>query len=54
MTDAQYDIIAWGFDVARDAMGGEILTAHVDRPYREQAWGVVRSKLPHADLLREV
>ena len=54
MTDGHHDIIAWRFDVARNAMDGETLTAYLNRPDREQAWRIVRSKLPHADLLREV
>jgi hypothetical protein len=54
MTDLPYDTVAWKFEMARNAMGGEIFTAYVDRPDREQAWQIVRSKFPHADLLREV
>ncbi|WP_131196218.1 hypothetical protein [Lichenihabitans psoromatis] len=53
MADLQNDIIAWRFDVARNAMGSETLTAYVNCADREQAWRIVRSKLPRADLLRE-
>lgn len=53
MNDAKDEIIAWRFHVARNAMGGETFTAYVNRADKEQAWRIVRLKLPHADLLRE-
>ncbi len=51
MTNTTEEIIAWRFDVAKNAMGGETLTAYVNRPDKDQAWLIVRSSLPHADLL---
>jgi hypothetical protein len=53
VTEHQDEVIAWRFDVARNAMGAETLTAYVNCPDRERAWRILRSKLPHADLFRE-
>lgn len=53
MTGKPDDIIAWRFDVARNAMGSEVLTAYVNRSDKSQAWLVLRSILPHADLMSE-
>ena len=46
-------IVAWKFDVARNAMGSEMLTVYVNRSDRAQAWLLLRSSLPHADLMGE-
>ena len=53
MTGQPDVIIAWKFDVARNAMGSGMLTAYVNRFDRAQAWLVLRSELPHADLMSE-
>ncbi|MCW6512655.1 hypothetical protein [Lichenifustis flavocetrariae] len=54
MPEPRDDLIAWRFDVARNAMGSETLTAYVNCTDREQAWRIVRAKLPRADFLSEV
>jgi hypothetical protein len=53
MTEAREDIIAWRFDVARNSMSGQTYTAYVNRSDNEQAWRIVRSKLPSAELMSE-
>ncbi|MCW6512386.1 hypothetical protein [Lichenifustis flavocetrariae] len=53
ITEAREDIIAWRFDVARNAMSGQTYTAYVNRSDNEQAWRIVRSRLPSADLMSE-
>ena len=54
MTEASDAIIAWKFDVAVNAMGGERLTAYVNRSDRQRAWEILRAKMPHADLMSAV
>ena len=54
MANATDDIIAWRFDVAGNAMSGQTYTAYVNCSNKDQAWRIVRSKLPSADLMSEV